>query len=160
MRILSIALVFFSCFFSQAYAEKVCLKSVLKSGKILQSVRKVASSKNCAKGYSQILNTELLIGPSGPTGMTGATGTAGADGGFTSVLPSGITITGTFGEYKTTNTDYHVSTYSFITALSAAPTANFRSVGSVPNAACPGTASSPTAAAGNLCLYESIGSNR
>lgn len=45
---------------------------------------------------------------------------------------------------------------SFGRALSVAPRATFRAVGSAPTAACPGTVDAPTAAPGNLCVYERV----
>jgi hypothetical protein len=49
---------------------------------------------------------------------------------------------------------------SFGFELASAPTPNFRQAGSAPTPSCPGSATNPKAAPGNLCVYESISSNR
>jgi hypothetical protein len=150
----------------RAEAEKICIRATIKSGKVIQSVRTVLSNAKCPRGFAQVVDTAVLkgpqgdVGPTGPTGPTGATGAAGAPGEFAATVPSAITLTGTFGTYGLNDGSYYVSTHSFAAALSAAPTANLRPVGSNPNVSCPGTVAAPAAAPGHLCLYEGIGSNR
>jgi len=56
-----------------AEADKVCLK--VKANRSLLT-RTVASSANCPKGYTAVINTALLVGPAGATGPTGAAGVA------------------------------------------------------------------------------------
>ena len=48
---------------------------------------------------------------------------------------------------------------SFVFSLAAAPTPHIILTGTVAPAACPGSAASPQAAAGHLCIYESQRTN-
>lgn len=68
-----------------AKAERVCLKSVLKSGRIKNIVRQVADEESCPKRFAEVLNQETLsaagvVGPQGPVGPKGATGAQGPTG--------------------------------------------------------------------------------
>jgi hypothetical protein len=56
--------------------------------------------------------------------------------------------------------EFNWTAISFIYALTAAPTANVILQGTAPPAQCPGTAASPQATAGNLCIYEGAHLNR
>ncbi len=134
-------------------ADIVCLKSVLKkNGKIAQTVKTVLTGQNCPRGFKAIVDTASLSGPQGP---------AGAPGGFSSILPSGQTLTGTFGEYVLDdNGAYIASTYSFGAALSSAPAIHLILSGSNAPSQCPGSATAPSALPGNLCLYEAAGVGR
>ena len=152
---------------SIANADIICLKTVLKNGKIVQSVKTVAAGQTCPKSFKAIVNTATLTGPTGAQGLTGPAGAAGsmgatgATGGFTSTLPTGQTLRGAFGQYAVgENGAYKVSTHSFGAALSAAPTIHLVLSGAVPPAECPGTAAEPAALAGHLCLFEAVGIGR
>jgi hypothetical protein len=75
------------------------------------------------------------------------------------VLASGKTETGIFYSIETVgtgSTGFVGAAISFPFPLAKAPTQNYRPIGSVPNAACPGTAADPKAAPGNLCAYETV----
>ena len=155
---------------SLSLAEKICLRTTLRAGKISQTVKTIASSAKCAKGYSQIVDTALLTGATGaqgiagaqgpagiqgPAGTQGATGAAGAAGTFTSILPSGQTLTGAFGTSTLSDGgEYYGTTQSFGVALSAVPTSHLLLMGSPATANCPGSAAAPSAAPGHLCVYE------
>lgn len=144
-----------------AAADIVCLKITLKNGKIAQTVKTVASGLKCPKGFKSIVDTATLTGPQGLTGANGATGNTGAAGSFTSLLPSGVTLRGAFGQYAVgENGAYKVSTHSFGSALSVAPAIHLVLSGTNPPAECPGTSSAPEALPGHLCLFEFSGIGR
>jgi hypothetical protein len=100
--------------------------------------------------------------PAGPKGATGATGPAGAAGAtgpagpFVDTLPSGKSLKGAYSASGTAAaaSAYTTDAISFEIPLAVAPTAHFVGVGTVAPSQCPGTVAAPTAAAGNLCIYE------
>jgi hypothetical protein len=100
-------------------------------------------------------------GQRGPTGLQGAKGATGPAGPFVDELPSGKTVRGTFGNsgYPSGASFGNATHISFGFRLHTAPTANFLTAGSPPTTACPGSASNPQAAPGNLCVYETTSSN-
>lgn len=54
----------------------------------------------------------------------------------------------------------HIDTsFSYGVNLATAPAVTYLNAGAAPTAACPGSVAAPTAAPGNLCVYESLGSN-
>ncbi len=71
--------------------------------------------------------------------------------------PSGTTIRGTYwmGDVASASFDLATSEISFGYQFSAAPTDHFIQFGSAVPAGCSGTASSPGADAGHLCVFES-----
>jgi hypothetical protein len=105
-------------------------------------------------------------GPQGPQGAPGAAGAQGAQGiqgiqgiqgppgPFPDPLPAGQTLRGTFINAALNGAGNVISAVSFGFTLPAAPTVRYIKVGTVPPAQCPGTAATPQAAAGNLCVYE------
>lgn len=50
-----------------------------------------------------------------------------------------------------------MDTESFAFPLASKPSVNFVAIGATPPAACPGTATNPEAAPGNLCVYAALG---
>lgn len=95
-------------------------------------------------------------GPQGPKGDKGDKGDKGEAGPLLETLPSGKTLRGV---YATRDTDsgqtaraYDSITFSF--PLASAPTAHYRNIGDAATADCPGSAASPEAAPGHLCVYE------
>lgn len=108
-------------------------------------------------------------GPAGPAGLKGDTGAPGPEGpegpegpqgepgetGFTKVLPSQESLYGSWGTGELGSSGITVGAISFGIPLETAPTAVF-----VPNGenksgeGCPGTASTPEADPGKLCIYE------
>jgi hypothetical protein len=100
----------------------------------------------------------------GTTPVVNATRLDGIDS--THILPggalaSGSTVRGTYAvEYTATLAGNRgISPIPFGFTLGATPTEHFIPVGGVPPAACPGSASSPQAQAGHLCVYESFETN-
>jgi hypothetical protein len=91
--------------------------------------------------------------PAGPQGEPGPEGPAG---GFTDSLPSGAVTRGTYTvtSVATSAGQEAETNLAFPFAIAAAPTAHFVALGASVTAACPGSALAPTAAAGNLCIYE------
>lgn len=108
---------------------------------------------------------QTLTGPQGATGATGATGPQGPKGDrgdvgpagpFPASLPSGKTLTGFFAVtgVATGSGQRAEDSISFTYPLTSAPTPHTLEVSDSPTAECPGSWSEPTAAPGNLCLYE------
>jgi hypothetical protein len=102
-------------------------------------------------------------GPQGPTGQEGRRGPEGPQGDpgevvFPPTLPSGQTEKGAYG-IASTRADKGGGAFapgfevSYPVPLSFTPTINVVKDGGPATANCPGDVSSPTAAAGNLCLY-------
>lgn len=74
---------------AELYADKVCLR-VNPNTQRLQ--KRVVSTGNCRRGYIEIVDTSVLVGPQGPSGPNGATGPqgpAGANGSDGAVGPQG-----------------------------------------------------------------------
>jgi len=112
-------------------------------------------------------------GPAGPTGPTGPKGLTGPEGqsGFTETLPPGKTETGEWSLVRNVpgSGERVAAANSFNIPLASVPTAHYlRKTGKEPFyngetekeeertvAGCSGTVVSPTAAAGNLCIYTS-----
>lgn len=70
-----------------SFADKVCIKSTIKNKKVRVIKRSVPSSSLCAKGYTELFDSNLLqsnqIGPqgvAGPIGPQGPQGPAGSPG--------------------------------------------------------------------------------
>ena len=98
-----------------------------------------------------------LQGPAGQPGGQHGAGIQGPPGPFVATLPSGKTLT---GDYRTSSAGgvFVGDTQSFAFPLASKPSVHFVGIGATPPAQCPGTASSPKAAPGNLCLYATEGS--
>jgi len=111
-------------------------------------------------GSPGVPGTPGATGPAGLVGATGATGSSGATGPagpLLTTLPHGATETGTYaadGTAPSTAVVNVTASISFPIPLASAPTPNFMAQGAVPTTNCPGSASAPTAAAGQLCVYE------
>jgi hypothetical protein len=109
-------------------------------------------------------------GATGPTGSAGAKGTTGEAGPrgergeagpFPSTLPSGKTITGTWSiaGLRTAENNAAETAISFPFPLASSVTVHIVAAGASPPAGCSGTAASPGAAAGNLCIFEGYHEN-
>jgi hypothetical protein len=135
----------------------------IKNGAI-QKVDLAKRTVSSLRGLRGLRGTAGPQGPAGPTGATGATGAAGATGPpgpFPDTLPAGKTIRGVyslFGHAAGTG-EWTYESITFGYRLAAAPTLNYIKAGDTPPAGCPGTATAPEAAPGNLCVYESISNN-
>jgi hypothetical protein len=97
-------------------------------------------------------------GTAGNAGPAGPQGPAGPAGPFTSVLPSGATVRGSFaaGGKAAAAGDYFLDSISFGFTLSAAPTIRFIPLEGAPPPECPGTKAQPEARPGFLCVFEAV----
>jgi hypothetical protein len=79
---------------------------------------------------------------------------------FNGTLPSGSSLRGTWGASGGSDADTTtvVGAISFGVVLGSAPAPHFVFDGAAPTATCPGTAAAPTAARGQLCVYQNAGS--
>jgi len=104
---------------------------------------------------------QIPQGPPGPQGAAGAAGAAGPAGPFPDALPAGETIRGAFNMGGTAAAAGHLAntSVSFAYALAAAPAIHFIRQGTAAPAQCPGNATFPEAANGNLCIYEAQRTN-
>ena len=136
---------------------------------------KVADGKLLAKDFKA---GQLPAGPKGDAGAAGAGGAPGAKGdtggkgdkgdiGATGPfpdgdIPSGKTIRGNYviAERQGVTGEFKSTAASFGDPLAATPTPHFIPVGGVAPAECPGTAASPEAAAGHLCVFEAVTANQ
>lgn len=99
---------------------------------------------------------QIPQGPPGAQGAQGPAGPAGPAGPFPDALPAGETIRGAFnmGGTAAAASDLANTSVSFAYALAAAPAIHFIRQGTAAPAQCPGNATFPQAANGNLCIYE------
>jgi hypothetical protein len=138
-----------------------------KSGGALRVID--ASVTNCKSGETSLnwnqkgsTGAQGPAGPQGPKGDPGAgsrgpTGPSGPAGqtGFTDTLPSGKTLMGTYaGQGSAFAPGAVYVPISFGIPLATAPSAHFVPKNAVNPPECPGSAASPTAAPGSLCVYE------
>lgn len=102
-----------------------------------------------------------LRGRQGIQGTQGPQGNPGPAGPLTTTLPSGQTLRGWFNFDTVAAAADQISggNISFGFALGRAPTVQIIPVGGPSTAQCPGSVASPSAASGNLCVYESSLSN-
>jgi hypothetical protein len=108
-------------------------------------------------------------GPTGPAGITGATGPAGGSGfpfkvsGEEGTLPSGESESGLWSVVAPKFPLSHGAqgaAISFGIPLAAAPAnVEYLTPGHAPTGNCPGSAASPTASAGSLCVYATTEEN-
>ncbi|HEY5815677.1 MAG TPA: hypothetical protein VIS95_04990 [Solirubrobacterales bacterium] len=137
------------------------VKEAVVSGKIKKGAVTEAKIADGAVTTAKILNDAVTgdkVKESSlsqvPSALNAVNATVAAS---STTLASGKTQTGVFYGIETVgtgNSGYISAQISFPYPLASAPTRNYRPIGSVPNAACPGTASNPQAAPGNLCAYE------
>ena len=107
-----------------------------------------------------------VAGPQGTPGIPGTPGAAGPRGApgvagpLLTQLPSGRSETGVydvvFYVVSTSGGRGGTTAISFPIPLATAPTANLLEAGQPSTAACPGSVSDPTAAPGELCIYEGV----
>jgi hypothetical protein len=81
----------------------------------------------------------------------------GPPGPFPATLPSGRTLTGDYRTDFTSSADV-TDTQSFTFPLASKPAVHFVGIDATAPAQCPGTATDPKAARGNLCVYAALGS--
>lgn len=147
------------------------------SGKQKKEVEKIAKKYAGKPGAAGVPGA---TGPTGPAGPAGAKGDAGPEGkqgqegkqgiqgkpgttGFTEFLPSGKTLVGTWSVSKpeVESASPILSSISFGIPLETEPEFNFVTQANATEpavkAACPGSATEPEAAAGQLCVYVTAG---
>jgi hypothetical protein len=94
-------------------------------------------------------------GPQGLKGDRGERGEIGPAGPLVETLPSGKTERGQYSFAGQTGSGYSpVNSVSFALPLKSAPSGHLIAISGAPTPECPGTASAPAAAPGNLCVYE------
>ena len=130
----------------EASADVFCKK---KKGPVL-----VRAGSTC-KGTETVLDLSSF----GAKGDKGDPGNAGPPGPFPTTLPSGKTLTGTFGlaggKIGGGGDDFANDTISFAYPLAQVPTVHFIKNGDPVPAGCTGgTAAAPKADAGHLCVFE------
>ncbi len=179
--IASLALVF--AMTGGAYAaSKVLITSTKQiSPKVLKSLQGKAGAAGVPgapgsagpQGPAGVAGAKGETGSQGPEGKEGKQGTPGANGqtGFTATLPSGKTLKGQWSLYAEVPGQFRkaVSSVSFGIPLAEAPVPHYiRANGKEPfyntstkteeereQVECPGSAASPEAKPGNLCVYAS-----
>jgi hypothetical protein len=102
-----------------------------------------------ARGPQGLQGAQGAQGAQGPKGDQGAQGEPGP---FPDVVPSGKTLRGEWGISGQGVTNEYTA-ISFGYRLASDPTPNVIPENGSSTAACPGTATAPSAAPGNLCLY-------
>ncbi len=112
------------------------------------------------KGSAGLPGAAGAPGPQGATGKEGPTGPAGP---FPTTLPVGDTLTGAYaiagGAATGTGSDWGVSAISFTYPLASPPTVRIILKGAPTQPGCTGSAGSPTAEPGFLCVYEAAGND-
>jgi hypothetical protein len=102
-------------------------------------------------------------GPAGAPGPPGPRGERGDPGGLSPTLPSGLTLRGVYrvagGQATAPAGTLAADSLTFAMPLTFGPAAHIVLVGAAPPAQCPGTATAPSAAPGNLCVYEAAAVN-
>ena len=140
----------------------------LRPGAVAKTdIRANAVTSGKVKNFS-LLAKDFKAGqlPAGAKGATGAAGAAGPvgpkgdTGAYPTVLPSGQTLIGAFANIGNNTGNQRIgSAISFPIPLAAAPTAHFVNKGATAPAECPGSAATPRAAPGHLCIYEGVATN-
>jgi hypothetical protein len=108
-----------------------------------------------AAGASSLAGAPGPTGPTGPTGPAGANGTNGTNGAagpFPDVFPTGKTMRGVWGMFSPSISSVE-SSISFVWPLAGAPDVIRVPVGGPAPAGCSGTAASPAASPGRLCVF-------
>ena len=130
-------------------------KGAVTNKKIGKSAVTSAKVKNRSLRGVDFAAGQLPAGPQGPQGVQGVRGEPGP---FSDLLPSGKTLRGEFG-ISGAGVINNYSDISFGFRLSSDPSPNVIPDGGASTAACPGTATDPEAAPGNLCIYVGATSN-
>jgi hypothetical protein len=129
----------------------------VKQGSLLTSDFK-ASQRRKLRGAQGMQGVQGSQGAPGTQGVQGDRGAAGPfpDG----AIPSGKTIRGAYSLYAPTAVATLSTALSFGFRLANPPSSYFIGVGEPVPVGCPGTAASPEAQTGYLCVYEAAVSNR
>jgi hypothetical protein len=129
--------------------------------------RRTISSLRGLRGLRGVQGPAGPQGAAGPTGATGGTGpkgdtgATGPPGPFTDNLPAGKSQKGTWSVVNNAAAigEAMAGPISFNFPLTAKPTPHLITVGGVVPAGCGGTVTNPSAAPGNLCVFEGFRSN-
>lgn len=149
------------------YAAVKIPKSSVGTKQLRNNAVTSAKLKNNAVTSAKVKNGTLTkadfkgqaVGSTGPTGPAGATGPTGSFGGK---VPSGVTLTGVYGIRYTASagSEQQLAPISFPTPFATALTPHFIPVAGPPQVSvCPGNYVVPTAAPGQLCVYEAGATN-
>jgi hypothetical protein len=100
-------------------------------------------------------------GPAGTAGAAGKTGEPGPPGPLLETLPSGMTLRGNYAVAGVAKEEFNraLEGITFQIPLAAAPASHLIQEGGASTTECPGSATNPRAAPGNLCLYENFHEN-
>ena len=117
-----------------------------------------------ARGVAGAIGPAGVPGPDGATGPQGPKGDKGATGDpwpYNNALPSGKTAKGVFAPGGTASGSNSIAQegVSFGWVMAIFPTIHLIDVGAAPTTECPGTATSPAALAGHLCVYAADAAN-
>lgn len=134
---------------ANSVGTKQLKKGAVTNKKIGKNAVTGAKVKNGSLRGTDFAAGQLPAGPQGPQGVQGVRGEPGP---FSDLLPSGRTLRGEFGITGTGVTNNY-GDISFGFRLASDPTPNVIEEGGASTAACPGTATDPEAAPGNLCIY-------
>jgi hypothetical protein len=113
-----------------------------------------AKGDNGAPGAKGDTGSQGVVGTPGAPGKEGSPWTAGG------VLPTGQTLVGNWA-YGLSGPEQSplTASVSFGIPLAAAPTVHYVATEGEEAAACPGSATAPKAAAGQLCVYQGVAVN-
>ena len=129
-------------------------------------LRLVGSKKRCSKRETAIAFSQRgrdgASGPAGVAGLPGTPGQQGAPGPVTGLLARGVTLRGTYSvrdQAGAPSADLSVP-ISWGFSLALAPATHLIPAGSpAPSGCAGGTGSAPAADPGNLCIFETGGTN-
>jgi prepilin-type processing-associated H-X9-DG protein len=142
-----------------AVTESKIADGAVTTNKIADNAVTTGKIVNDAVTGDKVKESSLAQVPSALNSVNSVNSVNANVAGSPATLASGKTETGVFYNIETIgtgNTGFIGTVISFPFPLASAPTRNYRPIGSLPNAACPGTAGNPQAAPGNLCAYETV----
>lgn len=125
----------------------------IKNGTVKLEDLSTSLRKTLKQRASTTAAPATATGAAGPAGPQGPAGPAGP---FTSVLPSGATLRGTFaaGGKADASGDHFTTGISFNFTLSAGPVIRYIPTDAVAPPECPGSKGAPEARPGFLCVFE------
>ena len=154
-----------------AYAQLRIPNNSVGSKKLKNNAVTSKKIRNGAVNSNKVKNGSLLSadfragqlpagprGPQGERGVQGVQGPQGPAGPITGVLPSGVTLRGTYGIAARSTANSVQAPISYGLALPSDPAIHYvPSAGPAP-VQCPGNVDNPQALAGNLCVYAYVAS--
>jgi hypothetical protein len=108
------------------------------------------------RGLQGLQGLQGVRGERGERGEQGLPGAQGPPGPFPGTLPSGATVRGAYsvGGTAAANNNFFSDAISFGFVLASAPTPHFIPLAGPTSPDCPGSAATPEANPGHLCIYE------